>query len=79
MPLEEFGVACGTRWLQPHLDGDGKPITQHPQGRVRYTGLNQILGDTAQLRISAIGYETLLREDIQIEEGGETESRSSSS
>lgn len=73
-PLEDFDVSAGIDWKAPLTDDSGSPKKHHPEGRVRYGGLQAAKdGSDVDLEITAKGYETFERDGIELRAGEELE------
>jgi len=72
-PLTEFEVEAGTGWKMPLTENDSAKRT-HPDGRVRFGSLRPRGDDaTAQLSISAVGYEDYSQDGIAIRDDEEVD------
>lgn len=73
-PIENFRVSAGVDWPEPLRDEDNSVIENHPEGRVRFTGIQAKKdGSKASLQIEATGYEFFEKKGIEIRAGEELE------
>lgn len=73
-PIEKFDVKAGVDWPQALKDENGEDVDVHPDGRVRFGGIQaKASGSKAVVRIDATGYTHFKRDDITIRSGEELE------
>lgn len=66
-PLTDFAVEAGMRWAQPLRDEEGEQQSFFQEGLVQVPGLRPTEDDdTVSLKIEAVGYQPLSRDDIRL-------------